>query len=593
MRKKSVKRTLSMICLAIVVVSSIVMGLIAVINLNSMTNIANKNYDTAAWKGYNNEIKSEVQSVISILQSEYDKVSSGNMSEEEAKQEACEIIRNIRYGDDNSGYFWIDDTDAILIMHPILPEQEGNNRYELEDQDGVKIIQEILKVCNSEEGGGYNEFYFTKADGVTVAPKIAYSQIFTPWNWVVSTGNYTDDMQAEIEASSDTVQSTRNQMFIMLIISALVIAALSVIVANWFGGFICKPLVKIENLAGRMAQGDLTTPVSVQQKNELGSTADSLNTAQKQMVGLISNIDNTSKELQTVAKDFSETFLSMDEYIQSVSSAVEEIAQNTTSQAASTNSASDSVEEIAFGIEGTSENMDSLKANSAILRNCSDRLMETLQKLAEINANTIKDIDQMSSQTTNTNESVAKISNAASLIGNIANQTNLLSLNASIEAARAGTAGKGFAVVAEEIGDLATQSDKTVHEINNIIAELTENSQKSMDIMATMNEAANVQVTALQSTREIYQELKNALDSCMESINEMNDRISNINSRRLQVTENISTLNELAADNAASTEETSSMTVELGNMVSRSADMVKSLAEHIDILSENMTHFKL
>ena len=92
MRKKSVKRTLSMICLAIVVVSSIVMGLIAVMNLNSMTNIANKNYDTAAWKGYNNEIKSEVQSVIPILQSEYDKVSSGNMSEEEAKQGAYQTF---------------------------------------------------------------------------------------------------------------------------------------------------------------------------------------------------------------------------------------------------------------------------------------------------------------------------------------------------------------------------------------------------------------------------------------------------------------------------------------------------------------------
>lgn len=593
MRKKSVKGTLALICLAIVIVSSIVLGLIAVINLNAMTGIANQNYETAAWEGYNNEIKSQVQSVISILQAEYDKASSGKISEEAAKKEACEIIRNIRYGEDDSGYFWIDDTDSVLIMHPILPEQEGDNRHELEDQNGVKIIQEILNVCSSDAGGGYNEFYFTKADGVTVAPKIAYSQIFTPWNWIVSTGNYTDDMQAAMAASQHTVQSTRNQMFLTLSISVLLIAAAAVVVANWFGGYICKPLVKIENLAGRMAQGDLTTAVDVRQKNELGSTADSLNTAQKQIVGLISNIDTTSKELQAVAHDFSETFTAMDDYIQNVSSAVEEIAQNTTTQAASTNSASESVEEIAAEIQGTSDNMNSLKDNSIILRGCSDRLMETLQKLAEINENTKRDIDLMSSQTTSTNESVSKISDAASLIGNIANQTNLLSLNASIEAARAGAAGRGFAVVAEEIGDLATQSDKTVKEINNIITELTENSQKSMDIMATMNEAANVQVAALQSTREIYAELKEALDNCMTSIRETNDKINDINTQRQQVTDNISTLNNLATDNAASTEETSSMTVELSNMVSRSADMVKSLAEHIDILSENMTHFKL
>lgn len=75
----------------------------------------------------------------------------------------------MRYRDDRSGYFWIDDTDYNLVMHPILAEQEGNNRYDLEDQNGVMIIQEIMKVCNSADGGGFNEFYFTKADGVTVA----------------------------------------------------------------------------------------------------------------------------------------------------------------------------------------------------------------------------------------------------------------------------------------------------------------------------------------------------------------------------------------------------------------------------------------
>ena len=80
-----------------------------------------------------------------------------------------EILRNARYGEDGEGYFWIDGTDYTLLMHPILSEQEGTNRYDLTDQNGVKIIQNIMK--SAEAGGGYNEFYFTKADGKTVAPK--------------------------------------------------------------------------------------------------------------------------------------------------------------------------------------------------------------------------------------------------------------------------------------------------------------------------------------------------------------------------------------------------------------------------------------
>lgn len=111
----------------------------------------------------------------------------------------------MRYREDGSGYFWIDDTNYNLVMHPILTEQEGTNRYNLEDQNGVMIIQEIMGTVRGEDKGGFNEFYFTKSDGTTVAPKIAYSEIFTPWNWVVSTGNYVDEMQQETQQTKDGI----------------------------------------------------------------------------------------------------------------------------------------------------------------------------------------------------------------------------------------------------------------------------------------------------------------------------------------------------------------------------------------------------
>ena len=143
MKSKSVKNSLTIMCLLFVLVSAVVIGSISIANISTMTSMANKNYENAMLDGYNTEIKSQVQSVIAILQAEYDKFQNGGLTEDEAKKEAVEIVRNMRYRDDGSGYFWIDDTDYNLVMHPILTEQEGNNRYDLTDQNGIKIIQEI------------------------------------------------------------------------------------------------------------------------------------------------------------------------------------------------------------------------------------------------------------------------------------------------------------------------------------------------------------------------------------------------------------------------------------------------------------------
>lgn len=158
-RKKSLKTTLVGVCVALTVLICAVVGAIGIFAIRSITDVAYDKYRVAMDEGHNAEIKSQVQSVIAIFQMEYDKVLAGDMIGAQAQEEAIEIVRDMRYRDDESGYFWIDDTDYILVMHPILVEQEGNNRYELEDQNGVMIIQEIMNFCLSADAGGFNEFY--------------------------------------------------------------------------------------------------------------------------------------------------------------------------------------------------------------------------------------------------------------------------------------------------------------------------------------------------------------------------------------------------------------------------------------------------
>ena len=159
--KHSIKTTVKFFFILCVVVMALFVGGFSIISQKQFFTLAEKDYEATKQEGYETEIKSQVEAVIAILQAEYDKVQSGILTENEAKNEAKEIIRSMRYREDGSGYFWIDDTDYNLVMHPILTDQEGSNRLELKDQNGVFIIKEIMKTVQQEEAGGFNEFYFT------------------------------------------------------------------------------------------------------------------------------------------------------------------------------------------------------------------------------------------------------------------------------------------------------------------------------------------------------------------------------------------------------------------------------------------------
>lgn len=543
MRNKSVKGSLMLSYLEVIITLSVIIILTAVWGVRSITKLAEDKYEEAVTSGYKTQIKAEVQSIITVLQAEYDKSQSGLLTEEEARKEAAELVRSMRYGDDEKGYFWIDDMAYNLVMHPILEKEEGKNRYELTDEEGNKIVQQIIKLAENGEGGGYSEFYFTKDDGVTVAPKIAYSQIFEPWGWVISTGNYIDDMQAEISRTDYEIGIMGKKVLLLMFVLVLLMIGAAGIMANIFGRKLCRPLYKIQDFADNMAKGDLTTVLEVPEKNEIGQTAEAIAMAKNQMAVLLEAVGHVAERLKEAITRFAKNFGSMDASLQSVTAAMEEVAANVTAQAQSTTATTEEVEKIGKEISDASADMQSLDQNSKTMKECAENSLETLKELMAVNQRTKMDIDSMYEQTENTNDSVLKISNAAALISKIAFQTKLLSLNASIEAAKAGNEGRGFAVVAEEIGELAAQSASGAKEINVIIQELTDNSSKSLTIMQEMSKTSESQVTALANTGRMFDELKEILDSCAMLIGSIAEKIENITVHRESIAENIATLN--------------------------------------------------
>lgn len=591
--KKSLIGSIMGICVAVSIITALGVGGNSVISIRALSTSAYNKYEEAVDSGYNTEIKSQVQSTISILESEYAKVQTGTKTEEQAKEDAKEIIRGMRYRDDESGYFWIDDTDYILVMHPILPEQEGNNRYTLEDQNGVMIIQEIMKVCQSADKSGYNQFYFTKSDGVTVAPKIAYSEIFEPWGWIISTGNYIDemdnakhDMSAAIDQEYQNALLRTDVVFIVAILLSLVIAFVS-------GKRIVAPLKKIQCFAEKLSEGNLTTDVNVNSRSEIGQMAASLRTAQDNMRALLQGITEVSNGVNGALGSFDMAFNNMKESISQVSSAVDVIAQNVTKQASSTDEANDNVMEMAEQISQSGAEITNLDKNAGEMNRISEKSMETLRRLIEVNNKTRESISIMAEQTENTNKSVEQIHIAANLINEISDQTSLLALNASIEAARAGEAGKGFSVVADEIAKLANQSADSVEEISKTVDELQNNAAKSVSAMKEINEAVELQVTSLTETQHIMDMLHQELSKCFSSVQSIDTMTQEIENQRTNVTESLSVLNNLAQDNASVAQETSAMSIELAKVVDDSGMVVEELERKVETLIEDVNKFTI
>lgn len=592
-RVKSLKTTLVAVCASLGIIIGVAVSLIGILSIRKISTGAYDEYAKAMDDGYRTEIKSQVQSVLAILQAEYDKVGTGELTEEEAKHEAAEIVRTMRYRDDDSGYFWIDDKDYILVMHPILPDQEGNNRYDLEDQDGVMIIQEIMKVCQSAEKGGYNQFSFTKADGVTVAPKVAYSGYFEPWGWAVSTGNYVDDMEVQMLEVEDSIDGDFRQACILMVVCCLVLLVITIVVSFIVGEFLVVPLRRVKDFAVSISEGNLKEDVVVNQRNEMGVAADSLNTARQKINGLITAIADTSRNIENMTVEFENSFHQMEKSIGEVDIAVEEIAKNITTQAASTSDATGEVGKIAEGIDKTSREVADLRDSSDSMKNLSRQCSDKLQELVQANMRTKEDVVNMQEQAEATNEAADAIKQAAGLIDAIADQTNLLALNASIEAARAGESGKGFAVVATEIGALANQSAQAVSEISNIINDLVNKSVQSLQIMEKVNGTVEHQVTVLNDTQSIFRDLYTNLDQCMASIVNIESMTEEIELQRQGITTVLDTLNSLAQDNAASSEETSAMTEELSQIVERSKEMVEDLKGDVEHLVGGVEQFSV
>jgi methyl-accepting chemotaxis protein len=439
---------------------------------------------------YNVKIKEEVQIAISMIDAIYKKTKTGELTLAEAKKQSADLLRSLRYG--KNGYFWADTTEGLNIVL-LGSKTEGTNRLNSRDVKGKYLIKDII--ANGEKkNGGYTDYWFPKPGATLSSPKRAYSKLYAPFNWVIGTGNYIDDIDKimatkEVALKADLMQGIiiDGLLFILAII-------LSIILATLLSKDIEKPLIKIKDFAQRLSIYDFSNPIALGRKDEFEQIGIGLNTAQENVSSLIKVIMENSQDITASSEEFSSTVQELRVRSKIINEAVSAIVNGIQKSSTKSEEISSAVEEVDANInklsskaaEGSSNANQSKERALSAKSNSQKALEETLRIYAEKQENMRKAIEDV--------KVVDSIKVMADTIGGIAEQTNLLALNAAIEAARAGEQGKGFAVVAEEVRNLAEQSAQAIINIQDTIVKVQQVFKNSINISNDILEFINTQV---------------------------------------------------------------------------------------------------
>lgn len=441
-----------------------------------------------------NSVQLLVDGAHSLISHYYD-LMKGGMPEAEAKAAAIAAIQKIRY---KGNYFFINGLDGVIVVHGAKPSLNGKNLWTLKDPKGNLVFQELIAAAKSDKEGGFANYFWPKPGFEDPIEKVSYAKLFVPWGWVIGTGAYVDDIETTFNNNviNSVIYTGVGLTVILLVLYGIILS-------------IRDPLQKVTDAMSNISSGDgdLTQRLPEHGKDEITGIAVSFNTFVEQIQDII---------LQS--KDASSIILKSSESIQNTSSHTRALTERQREQSAV---AKQNAEQMEGAIDHVADNAQSASdaANDANQHAQSGfSTMKVTQEKVVALADNIKQscgvIESLQAETDS-------IGTVLEVIQGIAEQTNLLALNAAIEAARAGEQGRGFAVVADEVRTLASRTQESTEEINNMISRLQDQALSAVKVMTASNKESE---ETLESAESAAQSIK-SITEAVSTITQMNKNI--------------------------------------------------------------------
>ncbi|KLU65283.1 methyl-accepting chemotaxis protein 4 [Desulfosporosinus acididurans] len=545
-------------------------------------------------ESYDQNIRFVTQQAISTLNGIYTQEQQGKLTEAQAKQLAATVMTKVRYGDTNQGYFWGDTIDGLCVFHGTDQSLVGTNRNNAQDSKGDYYIQEIRKAAVA--GGGYINFWFPKADpnDKTQYPKRGYALEFKPWQWIIGTGNYVDDIQRTIVQRQAAVDQENRVSIAYTIAGMLLVILVSVGFSLLVNRRLTKQLEPMAETAIEVAKGNLNVPeIKAEGDDAIGHLGKSLNTMAKQLRDLVQRVSLSSEQVASTSNELSSGAEQSAQASNQITMAITEVFHGTEKQLATVENSRNIVTTIMDGIKkilsssqgvvSTSEKAAeaALQGSKAIEQTIEQ--MNIIEKIVGVSAEVIQELGDESKE----------ISQIVDMISNIASQTNLLALNAAIEAAQAGEQGRGFAVVADEVKKLAEQSGQAVQQIAELISSVQSNTQKAVTTMGQGTKEVSIGMDVVRSAGQTFNEISELVNSTLLEIRGISEEIKHTASGSNQIVDAIQELDEASLIIVNQTQTVSASTQEQAASIEEIATGSKVLSDMAQELKAATEMFQL
>lgn len=456
---------------------------------------------------------------------------------------------------------------------------ENGNRI-LKSKAGDVIVEKVLN-------GG--EEYFSEA--VSIEGTLNYGY-FMP---VYQNGSDTDIVGMVFVGTNKQDKDAVVMRLLGSIVAAVVaIMLVCLLVSTKLASTISRNIRTSIKTVEKIAAGDL----NVQVNNKLLKSKDEIGDLSRVTITLRDAMQRTTLEInQNVQKLLEASSLlgtaadNTNGTMNKVRSAVNRIVENSAEQAENSKSTSEHMRLMGENITETSAEVEALNSNAEFMHQSSEKAAETLSNLQHINSEVERIIGEVQEQTNRTNDSVQQIHKATAFITSIAEETDLLSLNASIEAARSGESGRGFAVVAEQIKKLSEQSNQSSSEIEETAMMLSEDSQKAVEIMQKMQEIIVSQSESMQDTQKVVEEVVAQIANSMQSIQQIKETTEHLANVRNEVLQAVETLSNIAQDSVSGTKKTYEDTEEVVDTFKQVYMSAEQLREIADQLAGSVQYF--